>query len=163
MNKRLFFCAYNTARQNKAVGKVAVFLASHTNKIYAIVYCIGVLYAFFQSSNLFFRFIFVPFICMVYNTVLRKILNRPRPFNELNIESLIEHDDKGSCPSNHSAGAMVISVAWYSISPIIGVGLTVLAVLTGVSRVMTGVHYPLDVALGWAVGLCAGVLGFVIF
>ena len=113
MNKRLFFLMYNMAKDNKAVGRIAVFVASHTNKIYALVYLIGIIYAFFQNSNLLFRFILIPFITIVYNSILRKILNRPRPFKELGIESLIEHEDKGSCPSNHAVSAMIIAMLMF--------------------------------------------------
>lgn len=163
MNKRLFFLMYNEAKNNKAVGRIAVFLALHTNKIYALLYLIGIVYAFFQNSNLLFRFILVPFITIVYNSVLRKILNRPRPFKELGIESLIDHEDKGSCPSNHAVSAMIIAIAWCRIFPEIGGCLVVLAVLTGISRVMTGVHYPVDVFWGWVIAVVIGNLGFFIF
>lgn len=163
MNKRLFFWLYNMAKDNKAVGRIAVFVASHTNKIYALVYLIGMVYAFFQNSNLLFRFILIPFITIVYNSILRKILNRPRPFKELEIESLIEHEDKGSCPSNHAVSAMIIAMAWCSIFPVVGAILVVLAVFTGISRVMTGVHYPIDVFLGWIIAIVIGSLGFFLF
>ena len=146
---------YNMAKDNKAIGKMAVFVASHTNKIYALVYLIGIVYAFFQNSNLF--------ITIVYNSVLRKILNRPRPFKELGIESLIEHEDKGSCPSNHAVSAMIIAMAWCSIFPVVGAILIVLAIFTGLSRVMTGVHYPVDVFLGWLIAIVIGCLGFFVF
>ena len=53
---------YNMAKDNKAVGKMAVFVASNTNKIYALVYLIGMVYEFFQNSNLLFRFILITFI-----------------------------------------------------------------------------------------------------
>ena len=139
MNKRLFFLMYNMAKDNKAIGKMAVFVASHTNKIYALVYLIGIVYAFFQNSNLLFRFILIPFITIVYNSILRKILNRPRPFKEL--------------------GAM----AWCSIFPVVGAILIVLAIFTGLSRVMTGVHYPIDVFLGWLIAIIIGCLGFFVF
>ena len=36
---------YNMAKDNKAIGKMAVFVASHTNKIYALVYLSGIVYA----------------------------------------------------------------------------------------------------------------------
>ena len=148
---------YNMAKDNKAVGKMAVFVASNTNKIYALVYLIGIVYAFFQNSNLLFR------ITIVYNSILRKILNRPRPFKELGIESLIEHEDKGSCPSNHAVSAMIIAMAWCSIFPVVGAILIVLAIFTGLSRVMTGVHYPVDVFLGWLIAIVIGCLGFFVF
>ena len=159
MNKRLFFLMYNMAKDNKAVGKMAVFVASNTNKIYALVYLIGIVYAFFQNSNLLFRFILIPFITIVYNSILRKILNRPRPFKELGIESLIEHEDKGSCPSNHAVSAMIIAMAWCSIFPVVGA----IPIFTGLSRVMTGVHYPVDVFLGWLIAIVIGCLGFFVF
>ena len=103
--------------------------------------------------------------CLLYtsNSILRKILNRPRPFKELGIESLIEHEDKGSCPSNHAVSAMIIAMAWCSIFPVVGAVLIVLAIFTGLSRVMTGVHYPVDVFLGWLIAIVIGCLGFFVF
>ena len=149
---------YNMAKDNKAVGRIAVFVASHTNKIYALVYLIGIVYAFFQNSNLLFRFILIPFITIVYNYHLQV-----QPLQELGIESLIEHEDKGSCPSNHAVSAMIIAMAWCSIFPVVGAILIVLAIFTGLSRVMTGVHYPVDVFLGWLIAIVIGCLGFFVF
>ena len=54
-------------------------------------------------------------------------------------------------------------MAWCSIFPVVGAILIVLAIFTGLSRVMTGVHYPVDVFLGWLIAIVIGCLGFFVF
>lgn len=50
------------------------------------------------------------------------------------------------------AAVMVVRMGWWG-SPWV-----VLAVLTGLSRIYMGVHYPSQVLFGWGVGICAAIL-----
>lgn len=159
MNKRLFFAMYNFALKSEKLTKTAVIVAKWSQKLFVIVYILGGVYVALTDFNYLFRYILVPFIALCYNSYLRKKLNRPRPFTENDIESLTEHKENGSFPSNHATSAMVIAMALWHINPVIGVLTVLMAIITGCSRVMVGVHYPIDVLAGWIIGLVLGILG----
>lgn len=162
MNTKLFYCLYSLADKNKAVRVLAVFFAKYVNYIFMIIYGSGLALLALESRNLFLRYLLVPFFTLVYNTVLRKILNKQRPFVVLDIKPRIEHEDNGSCPSNHSASALIIALGWFLINPFFGILFTALAIWTGISRVIVGVHYPVDVIIAWIIAVVLGGLGFFI-
>lgn len=70
----------------------------------------------------------------------------------------VGHSDSKGTASAHSANmaalafAMVYFLGWWG-TPWIAV-----ALLTGISRIYTGAHYPYQVLLGWACGLFAAVV-----
>jgi undecaprenyl-diphosphatase len=57
--------------------------------------------------------------------------------------------------SAHSANMMAVATAFFIYARPWGWGWLVIAILTGISRVYVGVHYPYQVLFGWLVG--AGV------
>ena len=61
-----------------------------------------------------------------------------------------------SFPSGHAASAAAFATGVALESPRLGVPVFVLAAAVGVSRVVTGVHYPSDVLAGFAIGGAAG-------
>lgn len=100
-------------------------------------------------------FILASFAVMgVLSTALKYVYQRPRP----SIEWLV--DTPGySFPSWHAAstlmvaGVMVILVQQHMkpspMKRLVQVGLIVLAMLVGISRIYVGVHYPTDIIGGW--------------
>lgn len=158
----LFFAMYELTAKNEGFKKVAIIFAKLSQKIFTLAFVIGGGYVFFNDIWYLPRYILVPFIVLMYNSFLRKKLNRPRPFVELDIESFIKHDKGGSCPSNHAASAMVISMAIFHINSVAGMIAMFVAVLTGLSRVFVGIHYPYDVLIGFVIGGTIGFLGCVI-
>jgi len=63
-----------------------------------------------------------------------------------------------SFPSAHAANAAAVAVVltgWY---PRWRIAFGVLAFLIGYSRIYVGVHYPLDVLGGWALGILCGIV-----
>jgi undecaprenyl-diphosphatase len=96
-------------------------------------------------------------------TALKEVFDRPRPFEELPAaEPLLRATVGESLPSGHAstsfAGALILSYVVRRAVP----ALFVLAALIAFSRVYVGVHYPLDLVAGAAVGLAVAlaVIGF---
>ena len=91
-------------------------------------------------------------------TVVRALLNFPRPYEVMEIPPLTQKDTKGkSFPSRHAACAAVIAVTVWSVLPWAGVALGVVAVLISLSRVLSGVHFIRDVVTGLALGAVIGL------
>ena len=155
---------YNAATHNDRLKKAAVLLSRSAELFFFVIYGVGALIILAAGKYLMLaKYLLIPFMTLCYNTFMRRMLKRPRPFvREEGVVSLRGHKTSYSCPSNHAASAAVIAMAWYCIWPTAALLLLIPAFFTGVSRMMTGEHYPFDVLLGWIIGITAGVLGFVV-
>ncbi len=100
----------------------------------------------------------IPFVAL---SVFRRVYNRPRPYEKLGITPLIPKEKKGhSFPSRHVFSAFIIAMCWLNFVPTVGtVFLALAAALAGI-RVVGGVHYVSDVAVGGLFGIVCGLIGF---
>lgn len=121
--------------------------------IVAISY-IGLLATLFYYHDLhLWSCIFKPACVFVLVTIFRMIINRPRPFVTLHFYPLFSHKEGQSFPSRHSASALIIALMMYSIYPNLGSILFIIAILIGISRVLSGVHYPSDVFVAFFISI----------
>jgi undecaprenyl-diphosphatase len=98
-------------------------------------------------------------VAVIVNIPIRGFVERPRPFlTHQGLEVLVEGKDDYSFVSDHATLAMAMAVALFLAHRRFGVLAIVLAVLAGVSRVYMGVHYPTDVAGGFALGTAVALL-----
>ena len=106
----------------------------------------------------------VPASAFVVGTLVRKLIDRPRPYTALGFTPLFPKDKTGqSMPSRHCfSAAAIAATVWYVLPPL-GAVLAVLAVIIAVSRVVTGVHFVSDVLAGLAFGLVFAVAGRVAY
>ena len=103
--------------------------------------------------------IVVPGVTLLGSWVMRKLINKPRPYEKFQYPSLIIKDKKGqSFPSNHSTCGFVIAMAGFSVNLFVGTGLLIIALLIALSRVFSGVHYISDVVAGSVLGILAGLI-----
>ncbi len=87
------------------------------------------------------------------NSFLKYLLAVPRP-HEPGVRVLqVVHSP--SFPSGHAQGSIFFwgFVGWLSRQRLIRAAVVLIVILIGLSRVYLGVHYPLDVLGGWAIGL----------
>jgi undecaprenyl-diphosphatase len=98
-------------------------------------------------------------LASVFAQTLKRTCRRPRPSAGIRgFVALADNPDAFSFPSGHTAAAVAVAVALVGQGLGLGPLFAGLAVLVGISRVYLGAHYPLDVAIGAAVGSAAGVL-----
>jgi len=131
----------------------------------ALVYAaLGALLVIFKSPYVV-RFIAVPAAVFIFVTIFRYIVNRPRPYTKLGFKPLLRYkEDKGkSFPSRHTASAVIIGFACFYVYPVFGIIVLFAAILVGISRVLTGMHYWSDVIAGALISAAAAYLGFIVW
>lgn len=103
----------------------------------------------------------VPASGFILLTFVRKTINRPRPYETLDIDPIIKKDTKGnSMPSRHVFSMTVIAVTGFFVNGFVGSVLIALSIMLCFVRVIGGVHYPSDVAAGF---LSAVIWGSVLY
>lgn len=107
------------------------------------------------------RLVLIPGGGFILLSLVRRLLNAPRPYEQWPLDPLIAREKRGdSFPSRHVFSATVIAMAALWLDWHWGWPLLVLAVLLAAIRVIGGVHYPRDVVAGALCGLVVGGLLF---
>lgn len=136
-----------------------------TNQILTgLVFMVYPLYAavlYGEKDPKLLKVILVPAVSFVLVTILRKIINAPRPYEKFGIPPVIEKDTKGkSFPSRHVFSVFLIAVTIFYSHPGPGIILGLIGVAMAVIRVRGGVHEPRDVIAGALIGIICGIVGF---
>ncbi len=99
----------------------------------------------------------VPFVLV---TVLRRLLNFPRPYEVLDFYENKPKKKKGcSFPSRHASSAFSIGTLMLFYLPTFGMGVLAGAIVLCVCRVLLGIHFPRDVVAGGAIGVAGALIG----
>ena len=116
------------------------------------------------GSEIFLRFTLIPLGTFILVTILRAIINAPRPYEVYDYTPVVHKSTKGkSFPSRHTVSAFIIAMAFLYVQTSIGVIMMFVALGIAISRVLAGVHFVRDVVGGAVMGLGIGVLGFFVF
>ncbi|MGF7186505.1 undecaprenyl-diphosphatase [Desulfitispora alkaliphila] len=160
IDEKLFHIFFNTTMDNALLANLSIFATNMSSKLFAIIYItiIGIL--IWNRSKKLIPFIIAPATAVVIVQLFRFLYERPRPFVALEIESLIYHAPNASLPSMHAVSAFVIAMAIYYVYKKLGVIMLLLATMTALSRVMVGVHYPLDILAGALLGIALSACVF---
>lgn len=137
-------------------------------KVFPIVMFIAVpvlivVKALMGIDHAFLRMIYVPLAVLLEISVLRKIVNRPRPYEKYSTEPVIKRDGKGeSFPSRHTASAFIIAMCAIPVSVPVAIVLLIISLIIGLTRILAGVHYISDVITGAAISIATGYIFFVV-
>lgn len=94
--------------------------------------------------------------------VIGQVWDRPRPFEQGLGYLHLGHSPTPSFPSSHATAYAALAVSFLLVADykIVGWFLVVLAGLVSLARVVVGVHYPLDITVGAAIGGLAAVAAY---
>ncbi|AAK42772.1 phosphatase PAP2 family protein [Saccharolobus solfataricus] len=149
-----FFYLINHS-QLPALNPIMIFFSKYGREyiwipVTAILFIMG---GKFRRSSLLLVGGFI--IAIILGEVSKYVMAQPRPFLILhNINLLVPEPTDYSYPSGHAlivaVGAVIVllTLPYY-----ISIPLFIEALLTSYSRVYVGVHWPLDVLVGWILGI----------
>ncbi len=157
MDTVIYMQVYNFIQAHPRLHKPVVFVNDVSPKIMMVLFygLMPVLVVMLDFRVI--AFAAFPLIELLTVTKFRDKIDRPRPFDVLDVTPLEEHSSGHSFPSLHCSSSFVITMALFYINPLLGtIGLTV-SVLVALSRLLAGVHYPSDILAGIAIGVLFGL------
>ena len=144
------------------IAKVALFLSYPFT--YGVIFLL-IIWALFLSHRKMYNFslLFLSVISSwLFAAFIKSIVRINRPFVDLGITPLYQ-ESGFSFPSEHSAVFMAIAVSMFLINKKAGFVFLLIAILIGLSRIVIGVHYPIDILGGFAVGFIISLIFTEIF
>ena len=149
LNREVFFFLNGLAGRCAGLDAFWIFWAKYSVFIFGLAW----VYYFRRDRELFLRMFLAILITIAVVSAVKNIRVFPRPFTQENVRLLIAHHADSAFPSKHSATAFTIAFGIFLKRKKIGVLFLALASLVAASRVVTGLHYPLDVLTGAVLGI----------
>lgn len=157
--KRIF--AYLEAHDT--LKQAVIFINNWVTLITYLAYPLMIIRLLADTDKRIIKFILIPVIAFLLVSIVRKLVNAPRPYEIYDITPIISKDTKGnSCPSRHVFSIIIIAMGFLYIQIPLGILFIILGMLLAVCRVAVGVHFPKDVIIGAVAAIVCG-LGFFIF
>ncbi len=157
MNYQLFKIINDWAGQYPLLDGLMIFVSQKSIFFYALI----LILMWFRNER-YMRIVIYAAITgclgLLINFLVAQIYFEPRPFVTHSVHVLIKHAADASFPSNHTTGAFTLALAVFMRQSKIGYRLLFVAILTGISRIFVGHHYPFDVLGSVIVAGLASVL-----
>lgn len=114
-----------------------------------------------SGSSASVRMICVGVVDIVIYRIIKRWIARPRPFKTCDgISERVQSLDEFSFPSGHTLHSVACSVVLSVYYPRVALAVWLFTLLTAVSRVVLGLHYPSDVVAGAAIGAVVAFVSF---
>jgi undecaprenyl-diphosphatase len=165
MNLYIFHILNNLSNQSATFDKVVYFIAEPFGIIVIILAIIFLLFHHdvLPSKNPLlpllkkWREITLVFLSGIFawivSETIKTIAHTPRPFEYLlDLKPIFLHGGMDSFPSGHATFFSALAVALYMSHKRVGYLFMVFALLIGLSRIIAGVHFPIDILFGFILG-----------
>lgn len=136
--------------------QLIAFITRYMTYPYYALYPLMLVYLFFTHSDLLLVMILKPAFVFVFITLFRKLIDRPRPYDQLDITPVEPHKKGHSFPSRHTGSALIIALMALEVNQVLGIIMIIIACIIAITRVLGGLHYLSDV-------ITAALLAFVVF
>lgn len=151
MNNQIFFFFYNLAHQSNFFDHVVVFLGVWLP--YLVILTAGLYLIFYRKSwREFFVVFFSGGLAVFFDLILKHLIQAPRPFIALADIQTLFPETGFAFPSGHATFFAALAVAIFFFHRKAGLVSMLLALLIGLARITAGVHFPVDILGGSALG-----------
>ncbi len=156
MNSLLFNYIFRLS-ENPFITKFALFLSyPFTYGLIALLF-IWIIFVSKRKMFNFSLFFLSVFFSWLTAAILKNILHVSRPFITEHVIPLYK-ETGFSFPSEHMAVFTAIAVCMFLVNKKSGIIFSIIAIFIGLSRIIIGVHYPLDILGGLFVGLIISLI-----
>ena len=164
MKKETYIKMVNNVKAHKRLERALIFANPIlTGIVYISFPILLVALAYNKMWNELIRIVLVCGIPFVLLSIFRYFFNAKRPYAMYDYEPIVAKEKEGqSMPSRHVFSAFVIAFAFAYINWRFSIIFFVVALLIAIHRVIVGVHFIKDVAVGALVGIISGIIGFFI-
>lgn len=157
LNEKAFFYLNNFAGQNLVNDSIIIFLANDLGYIllFAFVYFLIKHKDKKQGSREVAMIVTTAIAAWFVAKIYKYVFPSMRPFERLDGEmvKLFDHGGNDSFPSGHATFFSALAMATYfyhkKIALLLGIG----AIVIGVTRIISGVHFPIDILGGFFLGV----------
>lgn len=163
MNEQQYIKITSYFRKTKLREKIVIYLCKYTPLIVVFCYFATLTTLLISKSEKLILFLLIPATNFIFITFLRKILNRPRPYDVFNHIPLVKYTSgKGkSFPSRHTSSAFIIAISYFYINYVyLGLFMLIVAIIIGLSRIIAGVHFPKDIIAAIVISIIWAFIGF---
>ncbi len=164
LNYQIFYFLNNFAFQNTYLDLFFIFIAKYLIFILIIIFLIFFGKLIWQDKKIEIKEFLIYFTGSIsawfFVKILKQFIVAERPFSILeNIKPLIERTDiYNSFPSGHSAFSYALAISIFFYNKKLGIISIFLATLIALGRVFTGIHFPLDIFIGFLVGIIIPII-----
>ena len=152
MNTKLFMYMHKITQKNKLLEHYSFLISNYSSYFFILFYIYYIFIITLTNKYNISLFILIPFTTLLCNKILKKAIKKDRPFVTLNIKTKLVKESY-SFPSNHACASLIIALSILQVNNSVGIFLILCSILTGVSLIFAGVHYPLDILAGWSMAL----------
>ncbi len=169
MNENIFYFFYNLAHRSELGDAMVIFLANFLP--YAVVF-LAILFLIFKNAPLggltakpgfrqkirdFFLVFLSAFSAWFLVHVLKLVFQAERPFDFFGVTPLF-YESGYAFPSGHAVFFSALAVALYFYNKKVGYVFGIFALIIGVARIAAGVHFPIDILTGLALGALVSIV-----
>jgi undecaprenyl-diphosphatase len=146
MNDRIFRSINELAGSSRFVDFIMVTLSKRTRYVYLFVLLLLLFQAKFNKRKTLIAGVTIS-VTYLLSMLMKRFFNKPRPFLQQAVHLLppVPSRKDSSFPSKHTALAFAVSAFVIIYHRTWGLGLWLLSLLVGISRIWMGQHYPSDI------------------
>lgn len=166
MRKEKYLALYTGVYSRPRLAKTLAVTDTVITYLTVAVYGFFLGYLTFGDLVLGLQFLAVTATPFVIITIMRRVINAPRPYEAFEHDALAQIKKSGKAghafPSRHVASSFIIGSELCFIHLPAGISLMALGAILGACRVLLGRHFVRDTVVGGILGGIAGVVGMLI-